>query len=163
MTPITPMSAEQAIVRLERTIPASPHQVYRAWLEPDLLLGWLAPGSLAVSRVEVDERVGGHYRVWQTDGDGDVGGFECELLELVPDRRIVFRWGFVGPEREAGPIFDSLLTITLAEATAGATMLTLVHERLDSLLAAMPQVAENVGPGWEIVLTKLAARSGAEV
>jgi hypothetical protein len=39
--------------------------------------------SLEVKRVEIDERVGGHYRVWQADSDSDVGGFDCELLELV--------------------------------------------------------------------------------
>ncbi len=41
---------------------------------------------MQVARAEVDERVGGHYRIWQ-DADGDVGGFECDLLELVPSRR----------------------------------------------------------------------------
>lgn len=152
---MTPMNAEHAGVRLERTIPASPHRVYRAWLEPDLLRRWLAPGGLEVTRVEIDERVGGHYRVWQADSGADVGGFECELLELVPDQRIVFRWGFVGPERNDGPAYDSLLTITLREAPGGATALTLVHERLEALAAAMPDVAESVGPGWELVLEKL--------
>ena len=68
----------------------------------------------------------------------------------------MFRWGFVGPERRDGPAFDSLLTITLREAPGGATRLTLVHERLDDLAAVMPQVAANVGPGWETVLDKLA-------
>ena len=36
-------------------------------------------------------------------------------------------------------------------------MLTLVHERLDTLAAAMPQVAANVGPGWGSALNKLPA------
>jgi uncharacterized protein YndB with AHSA1/START domain len=153
---MTHMTAEQAVVRLHRTIPASPERVYRAWLEPELMRRWLAPGGLEVTRVEVDERVGGRYRIWQGSADGDVGGFECELLELVPSRRIVFRWGFVGPERAAGPVYDSLLTITLAEAPGGATALTLAHERLDALRAAMPDVAENVGPGWGIALDQLA-------
>jgi uncharacterized protein YndB with AHSA1/START domain/DNA-binding transcriptional ArsR family regulator len=153
---MTYMTAEQAAVRLHRTIPAPPERVYRAWLEPDLLRRWLAPGSFEVTRVEVDERVGGRYRIWHASADGDVGGFECELLELVPSQRIVFRWGFVGPERAAGPAYDSLLTITLAEAPGGATALTLVHERLDALHAAMPEVAEDVGPGWAMVLDKLA-------
>jgi uncharacterized protein YndB with AHSA1/START domain len=151
------MTAERAVVRLHRTIPAPPERVYRAWLEPELLRRWLAPGSLEVTRAEVDERVGGHYRIWHGSAEGDVGGFEAELLELVPSRRIVFRWGFVGPERLAGPVYDSLLTITLEEAAGGATALTLVHERLDDLYAAMPDVAENVGPGWELVLGELAA------
>jgi uncharacterized protein YndB with AHSA1/START domain len=144
-------------VRLERTIPAPPHKVYRAWLDPELLRRWLAPGGLEVDRVEVDERVGGHFRVWQADSGTDAGGFECELLELAPDRRIVFRWGFVGPGRTAGPVYDSLLTVTLREAPGGGTALTLVHERLEELAAAMPHVAGNVGPGWEMVLDKLAA------
>jgi uncharacterized protein YndB with AHSA1/START domain len=153
------MTAEHTVVRLERIIPAAPHQVYRG-LDPDLLRRWLAPGGLEVKRVEIDERVGGHFRVWQADAGSDIGGFDCELVELVPDQRIVFRWGFVGPERTDGPVFDSLLTITLREAPDRGTALTLVHERLDELAAAIPDVAKNVGPGWELVLEKLIAAIG---
>jgi uncharacterized protein YndB with AHSA1/START domain len=73
-------------VRLQRTIAAPPARVYRAWLDPDLLRRWLAPGSMSVKRAEGEERVGGTYRIWQADEHGeDVGGFEWELLELVPD------------------------------------------------------------------------------
>lgn len=154
---MTPETAEHAVVRLQRTIPAPPDQVYRAWLEPDLLRRWLAPASLTVTRAEVDERVGGHHRIWQAGADGDVGGFESELLELVPNQRIVLRWGFVGPERIADPAHDSRLTITLREAPDGATALTLVHERLDALDAAMPGMAENAARGWGMALDKLAA------
>ena len=144
-------------VRLERTIPAPPARVYRAWLEPDLLRRWLAPGGLEVARTEVDERVGGRFRIWHADAGADVGGFECEVLELVPDERIVYRWGFVGPQRTDGPAYDSLLTVTLADAPEGGTVLTLVHERLDDLAAAMPEVADNVAPGWASALDKLTA------
>ena len=150
------VTGERAVVRLERTIPAPPGRVYRAWLDPELLARWMAPGTYAVTRVEVEERAGGHYRIWQADAGSEVGGFDCELAELIPNQRIVFRWGFVGPERRGGPVFDSLLTITLREAPGGATVLTLVHERLDDLAAAMPHVAANVGPGWEDVMDKLA-------
>ena len=142
-------------VRLHRTIAAPRDRVYRAWLDPDLLARWMAPGALDVTRAEVDERVGGHFRIWHAGPEGDVGGFEAELLELVPGERIVFRWGFVGPDRLAGPTYDSLLTITLREAPDGATELTLVHERLDELAAALPDVADNVGRGWELALDKL--------
>jgi uncharacterized protein YndB with AHSA1/START domain len=141
-------------VRLERSIPAPPAKVYRAWLDPDLLRRWLAPGGLEVTRAEVDERVGGRFRIWQADAGTDVGGFECELLELVPDERIVYRWGFVGPQRTDAPTYDSLLTVTLRGTPEGTT-LTLVHERLDDLAAAMPQVADGVAPGWASALDKL--------
>lgn len=39
----------------------------------------------------------------------------------------------------------------------GATKLTLVHERLVSLRAAMPDVGENVERGCQLVFDKLAA------
>jgi len=143
-------------VRIERLIAAPPSRVYRAWLEPELLRRWLSPGAMEVSRVEVDERVGGHFRIWQTQNGRDAGGFECRLIELVPDERIVLSWGFVGPQRSKGPTFDSLLTITLQAAPGNTTILTLLHERLDDLERAMPDVAGHVGVGWELVFDKLA-------
>jgi uncharacterized protein YndB with AHSA1/START domain len=120
----------------------------------------LGPHLAALRRrvpAEVDEQPGGHFRIWHADAGAEIGGFECELLELVPDERLVFRWGFVGPDRADGPVYDSLLTVTMREAPGGGTVLTLVHERLDALAAAMPQVAENVGHGWDSALGKLPA------
>jgi uncharacterized protein YndB with AHSA1/START domain len=116
----------------------------------------MAPGSYAVARAEVDERPGGHYRIWHAVAGSPAGGFDCELADLVPGQRIVFRWGFAGPEGRDGPVFDSLLTVTFQDAPGGATILTLVHERLEGLAAAMPDVAAGVRPGWEDALGKLA-------
>ena len=62
-----------AAVRIERTIPASPAQVYRAWLDPELLARWMAPGKDTFTRAEVDERVGGRFRVWHADSSGRSG------------------------------------------------------------------------------------------
>jgi uncharacterized protein YndB with AHSA1/START domain len=146
-----------AAVRLERSISASPHEVYRAWLDPDILRRWFTPGGLQVKRAEIEERVGGRYCVWQASADADMGGFDCEIVELIPDQKIVFRWGFVGPMRTNGPKFDSLLTITLRSGLGNTTVLTLVHERLEDLAGAMPQVADKVELGWQLVLDKLQA------
>ncbi|WP_354248357.1 SRPBCC domain-containing protein [Arthrobacter sp. UYEF20] len=79
--------------------------------------------------------------------NGDAAGFECEILELDPYTRIVFNWGYVGPDRLDGPTFDSRRTLTFTEERDGTTTLTLVREHLDDLYAAMPGVADNVGPG----------------
>jgi uncharacterized protein YndB with AHSA1/START domain len=159
---MNPKQAQVAAVRLERVLPAPPHEVYRAWLDPNLLRRWLAPDCFAVKRAEVEASVGGHFRIWHADSGSDVGGFECEIVELVPDERIVFRWGFVGPERAAGPVYDSLLTITLNAARGDGTVLTLVHERLEDLAAAMPNVVDQVETGWEQALAKLAGLFVAE-
>ncbi len=73
------------VVRLTRTIPAASERVFRAWLEPELVRRWSAPADFAVVDAQIDERVGGRHSVHQVDATGaDVGGFESELLELVP-------------------------------------------------------------------------------
>ena len=147
---------ERAVVRLRRTFAASPERVFRAWLDPDVLSRWMAPGSMRVARAEVDARVGGRFRVWHADAAGAaVGGFDAEVLELVPNERIVFLWRFVGPDREADPGHDSRLTVTFAPAPEGGTELTLVHERLDALIRARPEIGLNVESGWASALVRL--------
>ncbi|MEV0200963.1 SRPBCC domain-containing protein [Nonomuraea sp. NPDC050691] len=158
------MSAEPAIfpaVRRERTLTAPPRAVYRAWLDPGILCRWLAPGDLESVRAEVDERVGGRYRIWQPRAGRPIGGFDAQLLELVPDRRIVWRWGFVGPDPEAGPAFDSVLTVTLSETPDGGTHMVVLHEHLDALAAAMPEVACRISGGWDKCLDRLPAAVAA--
>ena len=150
-------TADQTVVRLERRIPATPDKVYRAWVDPELLRRWLNPGDIRTTRAEIEERVGGHYRIWQSGPDGQAGGFEAEVLEMDPNRRLVFKWGIVGPERLAGPVHDSVLTVTFEEAPGGTTVLTLTHERLESLYAAMPEIASQFEAGWADVLDKLPA------
>jgi uncharacterized protein YndB with AHSA1/START domain len=149
-------SAENTAVRLTRTIAAPPERVYRAWLEPELLKQWLAPGRMTAPRAEVNERPGGRFAVWQADGDEQRGGIEAEILELVPNERIELRHWFVGPDREADPGMESRLTISLRGVEAG-TELTLVHERLDGLRDRMPDVADLIPAGWNDVLDKLEA------
>jgi hypothetical protein len=76
----------------------------------------------------------------------------------------VFAWGFLGPDGERGFVrpdgeraanLDSRLTITL-QALPSGTRLLLVHEELDDLAAALPDIAELVESGWQNVLEKLA-------
>jgi uncharacterized protein YndB with AHSA1/START domain len=150
-------ASQYPAVQIERIIPAPPTDVYNAWLDRETLRLWLAPGGIQISKAEVDRRVGGRYQIWHTANGSNAGGFECEITELIPDQRIVFRWGFVGPARTDGPVFDSLLTIRLEKLSSDETRLILTHERLDGLAAALPHVAEQVEGGWESVLTKLAA------
>ena len=142
-------------VRIERSISGSPERVYRAWLDPALISRWMAPGDLRVADVQIEERVGGRYRISQADAGGERGGFDCEIAELVPNERIAFRWGFFGPEGIEQ--YDSLLTVSFREAPGGTTLLSLVHARLERLSSAMPDVAANVGLGWEMAIDKLSA------
>jgi uncharacterized protein YndB with AHSA1/START domain len=144
-----------AVVRLVRTIPAPPERVYRAWLDPDVIRRWFAPADFTVAEVAVDERVGGRHSIHHARDGVDLGGFESTLLELVPDRRIVFGWGFVGPDHVPDPDHESRLTIELEPVGIDQTELTLVHERLTAIRSAVPEVDTGVTDGWNQALTKL--------
>src|SRR4051812_3639815 len=100
-------------VHVRRTIAAPPERVYRAWLDPELITRWFAPGTYTVRKAEVDERVGGRLSIWHEDAEGnDVGGSESEIVELVPGERIVLNWQFVGPDRTTDPFLATRLTVT---------------------------------------------------
>ena len=146
----------ETAVRLTRTIATTPDRIYRAWLDPEIIRRWFAPADYSVSAANVDERVGGRHSIHTLDGEGnDIGGFESTLVELVPDRRIVFAWGFVGPDHVPDPTHESLLTIELRPVDDSHTELTLVHERLGGLRQALPEVAAQVSTGWTQALAKL--------
>ena len=117
------MSTTSMSVRLQRVIPASPELVYRAWLDPATLRRWMAPTSFEENvEAQVDERVGGHYRIFHSQDGIERGGFESELVELVPGERIVLLWRFVGPERVVDPWHDSRLTVTFAPSDGGTEL-----------------------------------------
>jgi len=144
-------------VHVRRTIAAPPDRVYRAWLDPQLMVRWFAPAGFTVRKAEVDERVGGRVSIWHADGAGnDVGGSESKIVELVPGERIVLHWQFVGPDRTTDPALESRLTVTFT-ATPDGTQLDLTHGRLDGLRDRYPHIAEQVGPGWESALDTLVA------
>ena len=147
-------------VHLRRTIAAPPERVYRAWLDPELMVKWLAPAGFSVRKAEVDERVGGRLSVWHEDGDGnDLGGAESEIVELVPGERIVLDWHFVGPDRTTDPAAATRLTIEFKPTPEG-TQLDLTHDRLDGLRARYPDIADGVERGWASALDSLDAAGG---
>jgi uncharacterized protein YndB with AHSA1/START domain len=137
-------------VRIQRTIPASPATVYRAWLDPELLRRWAAPVGWEAVHVEVDERVGGHYRCRHVDAQGlEVGGFDCEILDLVPNERIVLRWQFLGLDRRPLAEASTRLTITLRPVPPDSCELTLIHDRLS------PGVTDAIRRGWTGTMVRL--------
>jgi uncharacterized protein YndB with AHSA1/START domain len=143
--------------RVQRTLPFPRERVYRAWLDPDTMVRWFVDPRFTDGRAEVDERVGGHYRIFQVDPEGDMtGGSENRIVELVPNERIVISWRFAGPNRQEDLSPETRLTVTFAEPRPGETELTVVHEQLDELAAAMPDVAGEVENGWNNTLDRLA-------
>jgi len=143
-------------VRVERTLHAPPDQVFRAFLEPDLLRQWIAPDELDVDRVTVDARVGGRIEVWHSQNGVSTGKFEGRFLRIDPPHQLVYQWAFVGtePEKE-GEYFDTLVTVRLQPRAAGLTHVSVLHEKLEELQRGAPHIYVRLSPGWNNCLDKL--------
>jgi uncharacterized protein YndB with AHSA1/START domain len=135
----------QTSLRMTRLIKAQREKVFEAWTRPEIVKQWMGPGPVTVTRVEADARVGGGYRIEMENAGTKYVTFG-EYLEVVPNRKLVFTWGWEGPNR-----YETRVTV-LVEDKADGTELTLIHERFAN--------AEDMGRhehGWTGSLEKLAA------
>ena len=101
-----------------RVIKASPHKIYRAFLEPAAVAAWRPPKGMSAKVFAFEPRAGGGYRmafIYQDGGkaragksseDADV--FEGRFAELVPDARIVEVVRFQSDD----PAFAGEMTLT---------------------------------------------------
>lgn len=143
----------QFAVVLSRTIPGPRGEVYRAFLDPELLPRWMCPGESVVSAATVEERVGGRHVVEMLAPDGVRHAFESVIRELVPGERIVLDFNFV---RSGEPLLEeeTRFTATFHDAGERATEVRIEHERIVMLPPLEPQ---SVDAGWNSVLDKLEA------
>ncbi len=111
---------------LSITLPASPRQIYEAWLSSK------GHAAMTGSPAKIAGRVDGEFSAW----DGYISG---RTLELEPGRRIVQAWRTTEfPEAAA----DSRVEILL-EAVEGGTRLVLIHSDMP------PDQVESYKQGWE--------------
>jgi uncharacterized protein YndB with AHSA1/START domain len=129
---------------LEQRIQAAPADVYAYLTDAAKWKRW--QGSDAT----LDPRVGGVFSVLMANGLNARG----EFVELVPDRRVVFTWGWIGYENL--PPGSSIVEIEL-RADGDATILVLTHGSLPE--EELPQQRM----GWIHYLPRLAvAAAGGE-
>lgn len=118
-------------IRLVRLIPAPPAKVYRAFLDPDVLARWFGPAEFTVIDARIEPWVGGAHFTRVAGPRGVRGWFDCTILELIPDHKLVLAWSWVPEDtHEPVPQRGSTLSIILRPVPGAATELTLLHERL---------------------------------
>ncbi len=125
-----------AITR-EIRIAARPETVFAFFTDPTKMVRWKGQNAT------LDPRPGGIYRVEINDRHIARGAY----VELVPNRRVVFSWGWEGQGNPVPP-GSSTVEVTLVPDGDG-TILRLVHRDLP---------AEERGPhtqGWEHYLGRL--------
>ncbi len=122
----------------EIRIAASPEIVFPFFTDPTKIVRWKG------KQATLDPRPGGIYRVDVTGKHIARGAY----VEVVPNRRVVFTWGWEG-EENAVPPGSSTVEVTLIPDGDG-TIVRLVHRDLPR------EAREPHTHGWEHYLDRLA-------
>ena len=151
---IQPEAGHHELV-LERTLAASPGQLYRAWTEPALLVQWFAPLPWTTPSAELDVRPGGASLIVMRGPDGAEFPNRGVYLEVVRNRKLVFTDAYVGAWQPSGKPFMTA-TIAFDDLGNGSTRYTarVAHWSHQDL-----QAHERMGfhEGWGKCTDQLAA------
>lgn len=129
---------ERSAIRREIRVMARPETIFTLLTDPSKYVRW--KGVLA----ELDPRPGGVYRVQINRRDIARGTY----VEIVPNRRVVFTWGWEGSG--AVPPGSSTVEITLTRDGDG-TIVRLEHRDLPE------EARDKHDQGWELYMNRLAA------
>jgi uncharacterized protein YndB with AHSA1/START domain len=134
-------------VRMHRIFKAPADRVYRAFLDPDALVKWMAPHGFTAKVHSMDARVGGGYRMSFTNfGTGKSHSFGGRYHVLKPGELIRYSDAFDDPNLPG----EMRMTVTFREVACG-TEVTIVQEGIP---AAIP--VEFCSLGWQESLDLLA-------
>lgn len=130
-----------ATARVERRLPAPPHEAYDAWLEEAMLARFISPPPGAAT-VAIDPRIGGSLWIEMVFPDRRVI-IEGEYLLLDRPNRISFTW------RVDDRQIDTVVTVTFEPAGEDETLMTILHTQLP------PDWLESYDRGWGLIADSL--------
>lgn len=131
------MKPEDTRLQVKKFIRSARDKVFQAWIQPDMMRKWFAPGEMTVPHAEADAVVGKGYRIQMRAVDGTVNTTSGIYREIVPGKKLVFTWGWEGPER-----VETLVTVDFIDKDDG-TEVTVTHERFTN-----PEQAKMHTEGW---------------
>jgi uncharacterized protein YndB with AHSA1/START domain len=118
-----PTASGDLAFRLERVIAAARPIVFRAHADPQLLAQWFGPKGYTATRVEVDLRVGGSYRIELQPPDGDAFSLGGDFREVDPPTRLVYTFRYDDPDPD-----DRETTVTFALDDLGTSTRVVVEQ-----------------------------------
>ncbi len=128
------------LVRIVREFDASRDQVFRAHVEPELVVQWLGPRRHEMQIDHYDCRTGGSYRYVHVS-DGNEYGFHGCFHEVRPSELIVQTFTYEGQPDEV-----ALERLVLEDLGDGRTRLT-ATSLVDSFVARDAFVASGMEDG----------------
>lgn len=124
------------VIRVERRVAAPPSAVFAYLTESERWATWQGADAT------IEPAPGGLFRLRMGNGDTARGQF----LEVVPDRKVVFTWGWV--DRPGIPPGSTVVEIELV-ADGDGTLIRLTHREVPTDEAPMHDV------GWQHYVGRL--------
>ena len=122
------------------------HEVFEAVVDPGQLSGYFTTGG-AKGRLETGATV-----TW--DFADFPGAFPVEVVEVVPDEKIVLHWGAADGTPDQGGSYDTTVTMTFAALEDGRTLVTIGESGWRDTVAAQKAAFGNC-EGWTGMLCAL--------
>ena len=113
-------------IKLHRVLRAKPEKVYKAFLDADALVKWMAPDGFTARVHHIDAKVGGTFKMSFTNfTTGSSHSFGGEYLELVPGERL----------RYTDPNMPGEITVTITlKAVSCGTELNITQEGVPDVI-----------------------------
>ena len=116
----------QPVLEIVREFDASVEHVFRAHVDPELVVRWLGPRRLRMRLEQWDMRRGGSYRYVHVDEDGTEYGFWGAVHDVQPGRSITQTFGFE-PEPD-NPTFDRAEFSDLGDGRTRLRVVSVTHD-----------------------------------
>ena len=132
---------------VDEVFPHAPETIWKALTTGELIARWLMPaeGFQAV--------VGNRFTYKTTPAGAWDGTIHCEILEVVPNQRLVYSWqGGHEDNVGYGSRLETIVSWTLARADKG-TRVRVVHSGFE--LPRNDTAYRNMSDGWKKVIRNL--------
>lgn len=141
-------------VKLHRVFTAPPERVFRAFIDPDALVKWMAPHGFTAKVHHLDAKVGGSYKMsFSNFTTGTSQSFGGTYHEIMPNQLLRYTDQFDDPNLPG----QIEVTIQLQPVSMG----TEVHITQSGIPDVIP--AETCYLGWQESLQLLTLLVNAEI
>jgi uncharacterized protein YndB with AHSA1/START domain len=140
---------------VDEVFPHAPETIWKTLTSGALMARWLKMTPAGFEPVK-----GRRFTYQTTPGGAWDGVIHCEVLEAIPNERLVYTWNSGHAENVGyGAPLNTVVTFALCEVEQG-TRLRLVHSGF--VLPRNELAFKNMGDGWKKVLPTIGAIAGEQ-
>lgn len=137
-------------LRIERTYPISPEELFAFVTEPGRLVQWWGPEGMTIDDVRLDMRQPGPWSLVLVGPDGSRFAMRGNVTAVEPPRAVAFTMNVPGEDA----LGDSTVRFEIAPDGSGGSRFTLIQ------LGITDEMAEMGKRGWGRTLQRLEALIG---